>query len=59
MSLTLVHAPNGRYAIHGLITCRIQGTAICHKKGECAECDIALAHLNPEVPFYILHGVCD
>lgn len=40
------------YAIHGLISCNIQGTAICHLQGRCSVCPIALAHDNPNQPLH-------
>lgn len=48
----LVCASDDSYSIRGLISCEIQGTAICHLDGKCSKCAIALAYLNPEKPLY-------
>lgn len=49
-ALDIKRVANGAYARYGLIACKIQGTAICHIKGMCSVCPIALARLNPDKP---------
>jgi len=51
----LKHAVNGQYS-HKIIACdpKVRGFAICTRNEECETCPYALAHLNPEIPLYIL-----